>query len=211
MPAEPEQRRQRRHSDDVRPCQRVADADVPQRIDRRQIRGPEELADVETQRSRRDQNSLNQRVAQGQRRPGGIVEPQVGQRDTQRHHEERRQPQQVGGGHPALLPPGHDQQRHRQGHHYGFGQQPRHEQQQGEDVACPPRRLHEPDPGQHGGEIEQAREYVLAFDYPGHRFHVHRVDGEERGSDPGPGNSQTPQDAPHQHGVDQVQRHVDQV
>ena len=209
-PPEPQQGGKGRRPQDVRPGGGVRGADLPERVDHGQIRRPQQLADVEPQRASRDQHALDERVAERERLPRGI-ERQVRRGDDKRYREERRQPRQVGPRDAARLPPVPDEQRRRQRDHDGLRQQAGREEPERQQVAPGPRRLREPDPGQRGGQVEQGREHVLALDDPGDRLDVQRMDREDRRDDPGAGRRQTPQEAPYQQDVDQVEQHVDRV
>ena len=83
LPAEPEQRRNRDAGNDIDPGQRVADADIPQRINHSQFGRPQQLAGIKPQGTRRDEHSLDRRVAQRKRLPRG-VKRQICGRDAQR-------------------------------------------------------------------------------------------------------------------------------
>ena len=67
------------------------------------------------------------------------------------------------------------------------------------------------EPRQDAGQIEQAGEHVFALDRPRDGFDVQRMDGEDRGDEPGAGHRQPEQHPPQQHTVGRVQQHVDHV
>ena len=237
VPQEPQRPDQRRRGAQTRPCERVPDVDVPVRIDDGQIRGPRQLADVEPDGTRRDQGPLDEGIAECGRRGRGD-HPQVHGDEAQRHAEERCQPQQVSHAHAAGPPPVEYHQRRRQRDYHVFGQHPGGEQQQRQAVsprafsrrkspgACGApsvagafgrtrwtsrRTFQESEPRQDAGQIEQAGEHVFALDRPRDGFDVQRMDGEDRGDDPGAGHGQPQQNPPQQHGVGRVQQHVDHV
>ena len=210
MPGEPHQRRQTRDGGDVHPAEGVPGAHLPQRVDHRQIRRPQQLAHVEPQRVRRDQHPLHRRVAERERLARG-VEREVGGGDGEPAREQRCEAEPVGRGHRAPLPPVPDDERRGQGDRDRLRQQRGREQTEHQAVACGPRRLGEPDPGEHRAQVEQRGEQVLALDDPGHRLDVQGMHGEHRGERPGAGHRETQRDAPHQQRVDQVQHQVDEV
>ena len=212
MSEEPERRARSHRRGDVSPRQRVRDAHLPMRIDDGQAGRPEQLPHVEPQGMRGDEHTLDQRVIEGDGLLGP-VERRICGRDRQPHGDERYEPDQVRGHDAVPFPPLPDQQCRGQGHHDGLAQHPQHEQRQRQDVPPRPtlrvRLLREAIPGPEGGQIEQRRKHVLAFEDPRHGLHVQRMDGEHRGHDPRAGDGQPPQHMPQQQGIGGVQQDVD--
>jgi hypothetical protein len=64
---------------------------------------------------------------------------------------------------------------------------------------------------QGGGEVEEAREDVLAFADPRDRFDVHRMHREDGGDQPGRRYVEKQEDSPEQHGAGGVQEDIDDV
>ena len=149
-------------------------------------RGPDELADV--------REVGDDRV--GQARPqwyclhrdhGAAL--QVGLErdrgsDGRQEHEGRllqAEPERGAASQAAQRPEVEEQENHRQRHRHGLGEErqrgPRHHR--GVPRGTPPAR--EAAVGQQGQHPEEGAEHVLALRHPGHRLHVQRVDGEERG------------------------------
>ena len=134
VPEEPQHPDQRRRGSQARPCQQVPDVDVPMRIDDGQVRGPRQLADIEPERTRRDQGPLDEGIAE-RGRCGRGDHPQVHGDEAQRHAEERHEPQQGAHGHATVLPPVENDQRRGQRDHHVLGQHPRGEQRQRQAVS----------------------------------------------------------------------------
>ena len=72
LPAEPKQRGNRDAGNDIGPGQRIADVDIPQRINHSQLGRPQQFTGVEPQGVCRDVRPLDQRVAQRKRLPRGV-------------------------------------------------------------------------------------------------------------------------------------------
>ena len=58
---------------------------------------------------------------------------------------------------------------------------------------------------------EQHGHQVFSLRDPGHRFHVHRMQGEDHGRQKGTGHGQLPQDDPNQQCLDNVQDQISDV
>ena len=168
------------------------------------------MPDVESQRACRKQRALEQRIIKKDRFPS-LVERHVGDGDGESQQEKRQRLRDVGGRHPALFPPVPDQQRHRQGDDDGFAQQAEDEQRQRQDVMCAPLRFHEAEVGEHGREVEQGRQHVLAPDDPDHRLRVQRMHRKQRRRKPRARHRQPKQQAPQQQRYRGVQQQVDEV
>ena len=69
----------------------------------------------------------------------------------------------------------------------------------------------EPDPDKRGREVEQTGQHVLPLDCPRDRLGVDGVDGEYRGDEQRSRHSESPEDAPQEERVRQVQQHIDGV
>ena len=179
-------------------------------IDNGQIRGIQQLAHVEPERARRDEDPLNDGITERRRRRRGD-HPQVNPDQAQRHHKKRRQSQQITGRHPAVPPPVENHQRRGQSDHHVFRQHTGRQQHQGQAVTPPARLFQKTRPGQNAGQIKQAGEHVFALNRPGDGFDVQGMDRKDRGDDPGARDRQPPQHPPQQHRIRQVQQHVDHV
>ena len=212
-PAQPPERRGRGDGcDDVPPRERVRGVHLPVRVDDDEGRRPEQLADIDPQRVRRDEHALDEGVIDVD---DFLVIGHVRDGDAQPHREERHRAEQVGSGHAPLFPPTVDQQRRRQSDADGFAEQPRGEQHERQDVAPRPvlrvRPFDEAEPRQRRAHVEQDGEQVLAPDHPGGGFDVDRMHGEYRRGDPRPGYRQPRQQPPHQGRIGPVQQQVDGV
>ena len=168
------------------------------------------MSSVESQHARREQRALEQRIIKKDRFPA-LVERPVGERDGEPEQEKRQRLRQVGHAYPALLPPVPDQQRHRQGDDDGFAQQAEDKQRQRQDVMRAPLTFHEAEVGEHGREVEQGRQHVLAPDDPDNRLHVQRMHRKQRRREPRARHRQPQQQAPQQQRYRGVQQQVDEV
>ena len=208
----PERRGRGDGCDDVPPRERVRGVHLPVRVDDDESRRPEQLADIDPQRVRRDEHALDEGVIDVD---DFLVIGHVRGGDAQPHREEWDRAEQVGSGHAPLLPPAVDQQGRGQGDADGFAEQPRGEQHERQDIAPRPvlrvRPFDEAEPRQRCAHVEQDGEQVLAPDHPGDGFDVDRMHGEYRRGDPRPGYRQPRQQPPHQHRIGPVQQQVDGV
>ena len=213
----PQRPSQGKPSDEGQPRKEVADLNVPARVDDGQVRRPCQLAEVEPHSAGSDQEPLDEGMIEGCRRLGGDQQ-QIERDQRQRHDEEGRQPRDIRQRNAPAAPPVQDQQRDRQRDDHVLRQHAGGQQPQRTAVApaacssgASPAHFpggQEAQPHRHAAEVAQRGEHVLAFDGPGHGFHVQWMNGEHRGDEPRAGGRERRQDAPQQHGVGGMQQYV---
>jgi hypothetical protein len=65
--------------------------------------------------------------------------------------------------------------------------------------------------GEHGSQVEDARQDVLSLGDPGHGFDVDGMNSEDGGGQPRPRDAKSTEDEPQKNGTGRVQQHVDGV
>ena len=89
--------------------------------------------------------------------------------------------------------------------------QPQHKQPERPQIQRPLPRLVEAEVDHRGRQVEHAGKGVLQLRDPGHRLHLHRMQGEDGRRQVRPGDRQPPQDQGHHQGRQGVQPNVHQV